>query len=143
MTMRCMRYKPNKTATIFDFCGNCYEHGLPDEDREWSLDAKKKISRNPSSEPDVIARVCSHCFRTYSGHERICPYCGSDNGKTRKEIEEDKKAELERIQKIEKIQKRIEQGQAQTFEELVKLARSRGYKNPTFWASKVYHGRKR
>ena len=142
MTMRCMRYKEGKTATILDFCGNCYEHGLPNDKHNWSLNSKEKVKTNTSSEPDVIARTCTNCFRTYSGNNIICPYCGFNNGKTRKQIEQEEKAELERVQKIERITKKQQQGQAKTFEELVRLGRSRGYKNPSFWAMKIIQGRK-
>lgn len=128
MVMRCMRYKPGKTAYIYDFCGNCYEHGLPDDDREWTLDSKVSHSRNPSSEPDVVARLCQNCLRVYPGKGPICPYCNSDNGKTKKEIEQERKAELERITEIERKQKRQEVGRSRTFADLVKVARERGYK---------------
>lgn len=128
MAMRGMRYKEGKTAYIYDFCGNAYEHGLPDEDREWTLDSKKKTSRNPSSEPDVLVRQCKNCFKTYSGTGKICPYCGADNGKTAREIEQDKRAELERIEAVERKEKRMEVGMAKTKAELVKIAKERGYK---------------
>lgn len=143
MTMRCMRYKEGKTAIILDFCGNAYEHGLPDEDRKWSLDAKKKIQTNTSSEPDVVARTCKQCFKTYSGTNPICPYCHADNGKTQKQLEQDEKEELERIQKIERQKKKQEQAQAKTFEELLKIGVERGYKNPSWWASKIIQNRRR
>lgn len=100
MTMRCMRFKKNKIATILDFCGNAYEHGLPDDNRKWTLDSKTKQKKN--TEPDILCRSCSYCFKTYSGVNRICPYCGADNGKTQIEIKQDKQAELEQIKKIDK-----------------------------------------
>lgn len=103
MTMRCMRFKENKTAIILDFCGNAYEHGLPDDDRKWTLDSKIKMVKNISAEPDIIARSCKNCFKTYAGNNRICPYCEFDNGKTKKEIEQDKQAELERIIELKKF----------------------------------------
>lgn len=142
MTMRCMRFKENKVATILDFCGNCYEHGLPNDKRKWSLDSKVKVKTNPSSEPEVLARECKNCFRTYAGTNRICPYCGFDNGKTKKEIEQEEKAELERVKSIEKISKKQEQANCKTFEELVQLGKLRGYKYPSHWAMKVLQGRK-
>lgn len=143
MTMRCMRYKEGKTAIILDFCGNVYEHGLPDEKRKWSLDTKKKLRTNSSSEPDVVARTCKFCFKTYSGTNRICPYCHEDNGKTKKQIEQDEKEELERILVLEKLTKRQEQSKARTFEELIKLGKDRGYKNPSYWAMQILRGRER
>lgn len=127
MVMRCMRYKPGKTAYIYDFCGNCYEHGLPDDDREWTLDSKTSHSRNPSSEPDVLVRICKDCLRAYPGRGPVCPYCGINNGKTKKEIEQERKAELERITEIEKKQKRMEVGRSRSFEDLIRIAKDRGY----------------
>lgn len=128
MSMRCMRYKPNKIAYIYDFCGNCYEHGLPDDDRDWELNSSHSHARNPSGEPNIITRTCNHCLRTYSGNSRICPYCGFDNGKTPKEIEQEKQAELEKITKIEKKQRRMEVGRTHTFEKLCEICRERKYK---------------
>jgi len=40
--MRTDKNNPNKVATIIDHVGNVYRHGLPDEDREWSLERKKR-----------------------------------------------------------------------------------------------------
>ena len=72
----------------------------------------------------------------------ICPYCGWDNKKTRKQIQEDEKAELERITKLEKIQKKREQGMAKTYDELVEIGKKRGMKNPYGWAYFVLNNRK-
>ena len=38
---------------------------------------------------------------------------------------------------------RMEQGKAQTFEELLAMGRAKGYKNPAFWAQQVMRGRRR
>ena len=128
MSMRCMRYQKGKTAYIYDFCGNAFEHGLPDDDRQWSLDSKIKMSRNESAEPDILVRQCKSCLRVYSGTSRICPYCGTYNGKTRKEIEQDEKAELERIEAIERKQKKDELKEAgQSLEALRAYGRKMGY----------------
>ena len=79
-----------------------------------------------------------------------CPFCGTEYPLHPREIAAHNEIELQRITAEEaarvaqvKKQARVEQGRAQSFEELVKLAKSRGYKNPTFWAAKVMKGRKR
>ena len=97
---------------------------------------------NPSGEAEVKIRQCSKCFRVYQGTDRICPYCGNDNGKTRKEIQQEKEEELERITKIEKKKARMEQGMAKTMEDLIKIAKQRGYKNPRGWAWYIYNSRR-
>lgn len=124
--MRCLRPAPNKLATIYDFVGNVFRHGMPTEHREWTLDKQIKC-RNPSSSPDVLVRECKNCFRVYRGNGRICPYCGYDNGKTQKQIEEDKKAELQEIQNFIKKSNRMQVGMAKTKAELQQIANERGY----------------
>lgn len=134
--MRCLRYREGKRATIYDFVGNVFRHGMPTEKREWSLNTQIKV-RNKNAEPDLITRQCKHCYRVYKGTASICPYCGFDNGKTRKQIEIEEKEELEKINKI----KRKQVGMARTEAELIAIGKARGYKNPYFWAKCVLKGR--
>jgi DNA repair protein RadD len=140
---RCLTPRLGKRATIIDFVGNCFAHGMPSDDREWSLSETARC-RNPSREPDVLVRICGSCFRAYPSEKGpICPYCGFNNGKTKREIEQEKQAELERIEEVKKKESRIEQGRAQTLDQLIAVAKERGYKNPWAWAHFVYSGRKR
>lgn len=121
--MRCMRPAPGKTAVILDFVANFERHGLPDDDREWSLQGRKKRTRQ-KEQNTIRARVCENCFRTYAGSGAVCPYCHHDNGKTRAELKADERAELERIT----AENRKEVGRAKTLEDLKAIARKRGYK---------------
>jgi len=58
---RVLRPKPDGgDAVILDHVGNVHRHGLPDADRVWSLDAKKK---KPGEQP--IAQ-CETCFRVFA-----------------------------------------------------------------------------
>lgn len=139
---RGLRPQPGKRATIYDLVGNVYRHGMPTEKRDWSLSDPKKV-RNPSGEPDVVVRRCEKCLLVYGGRDRICPHCEHDNGKTRAEIEQEEKAELEKIEAIEKKKERIEVGRARTLEELIQIGYKRGYKNPYYWAKMVFHSRKK
>lgn len=135
-SMRAMRPREGKRATVYDFVGNVYRHGMPTEKREWSLTGRMK-ARNSDGEPDVLVRQCEGCYRVYGGIGRVCPYCGHDNGKTRAEIKRDEAAQLELVRKVE----RRKQGMAQTYEELVALGRSKGYANPQYWAKRVIESR--
>lgn len=139
-SMRCLRPQPNKQAIIYDLVGNVFRHGLPTEPRTWSLEEKLK-TRNPSGEEDLIVRTCKKCLLAYSGVKSICPYCGNDNKKTKKQIEQEKKAELEKIEFINKKEKKIEQGKAQSLQDLIAIGKKRGYKNPQFWAKQVLKSR--
>lgn len=126
---RCLTYRLDKTATIIDFVGNCFTHGMPTEKRIYNLNETNKI-RNASREPEIVTRQCKNCFKVYAGNGRICPYCNFDNGKTKKQIEEDKKAELERITEINKIKDKEDLKQAsKTYKGLVAYGKSKGYKS--------------
>lgn len=138
---RCLTPMEGKRAVIIDFVGNCYAHGLPTEPRKYTLQPSK--IRNASREPDVIIRECKQCFRVYRGSDRICPYCGHDNGKTKREIEQEEKAELERITELKRKQARQEVGMARTKEQLMAIGRKRGYKNPSYWADQILASRRR
>lgn len=141
-SMRGLRFQPNKRATIYDLVGNVFRHGLPTNQFKWTLDGKIKTS-NPDGEPDLLVRTCQKCLLAYQGTKAICPYCQHNNGKTRKQIEEEKEAQLEKIERMKKFNKKLEQGRAQTLPQLIELAKQRGYKNPTFWAKQILKGRYR
>jgi len=140
---RCLTPRKNKKAVIIDYVGNCYTHGMPTEKREYTLNAHEKRIRNASREEDVIVRQCKKCLRVYAGNKPICPYCGFDNGKTRKQIEQDKQAELERITAIKKKQARQEVGMAKDLEALINIGIKRGYKNPSYWARQIMEARRK
>jgi len=134
---RVLRKAENKEAIILDFVGNVHRFGMPTEHREYTLD-KKITARNISGEPDILARQCGNCYRVYAGTNPICPYCNYNNGKTRKQIEQDEQAELERIEAIKRKDKRREERNATTLEELIKIGQARGYKNAVYWARMKY-----
>lgn len=147
--MRCMRYLPDKTAKIIDCVGNYTRVGLPDDDREWSLDKPIQKRDRCDKNGDFYIRCCPECFMTFRTAP-VCPYCGAEYPLHPTEIQVHESIELARITaeetaRLEQMKKaaRIEQGRAQSFEELVRIGRQRGYKNPAFWAAKVMRGRKR
>lgn len=127
-TMRCMRYKPNKRAIILDFVGNYERHGLPDDEREWSLDKIKKQRVSVNDEPKVLIRNCPNCFKVYSASLGVvCPYCNYNVGKTKEEIEYDEKQELIKLEAYERKTKRMEVGMCKTKADLERVAKERGY----------------
>lgn len=138
---RCLTPRDGKRAIIIDYVGNVYTHGMPTEARNYSLNNNIRI-RNISREPDVIVRECKECFRVYKGNGPICPYCGHNNGKTQKQIEEDKKAELERITEMKRKAAKREVGMAKSEQELINIGIKRGYKNPYYWARTILAARR-
>lgn len=147
--MRCMRYLPGKAAKIIDFVGNYTRIGLPDEDREWSLEKPIAKRRQHDDHGNFYIRTCPECYMVFATAPK-CPFCGTEYPLHPREIKAHEEVELARItaeeaERIEQEKKRarVEQGRAASFEELIRLGRQRGYRNPAFWAAQVMRGRKR
>ena len=66
------RYVLGKTGLVLDLAGNVYEHGLPDEAREWSLEDGEIADKRDT--PDRKPRACAACRAAFYG--RRCPHCG-------------------------------------------------------------------
>lgn len=123
-SMRSMRYMPDKIAIIIDHVGNCYLHGLPDDEREWSLESKKK------QENTVKIRECPMCFAVYPPTKQKCPYC---DYAAVKEIQRKDKAVVEidlvEMQRQEDIKNtRLADAQLETWTEVVEFQKLHGYK---------------
>ena len=126
---RVLRRK-DEPALIFDHSGNVFEHGMPNEEREWKLEGRKKRVRAVSEERDVEMRKCTKCYFCHPP-KPVCPNCGNVypvQPRTIKKIE----GELEEVEAVKRKEKRMEVGQARTYEDLARIARDRGY-NP-YWA---------
>lgn len=72
-SMRSMRYKPNKEAIIMDHVGNFMRHGLPDDERTWTLKSKRKKTKNK-----INVKRCPNCFMVVPASAKICPTCGME-----------------------------------------------------------------
>lgn len=147
--MRCMRYLPGKTAKIIDCVANFTRVGLPSDERAWSLSQPVPKRRLTDENGNFYIRCCPECYMTFQTAPK-CPFCGTEYPLHPREIQAKQEIELQRItaEEMERVneakkQSRIEQGRASSFEELVRLGKQRGYKNPAFWAAQVMRGRKR
>ena len=136
--MRALNPRDGKTAIIIDHVGNVERFGLPNQDREWSLQGiVKKKQTAKIGEPTV--RVCEMCFATFWSKERICPECGYENEPTKQEIELIREAELKEIKeeqqrKIrEKVQTYVTPDMCQNMSELKEYQLLHGYKNGWCW----------
>ena len=132
-SMRAMRpdpENPHKVAVIIDHAGNCFRHGLPDDDREWTLDVKPKRKRHTTTVPITM---CEKCYQVYESHLRSCPYCGYAKPAAARELKQ-ADGELQEIARIKREQ-RMEVGRARTKKDLESIAIARGYK--LGWVSKM------
>ena len=128
MWMRAMR-KQEEKCLIFDFSGNCVRHGLPDDDREWSLEGAKNQGKS-DSERDILDRQCPKCYAIGRSLVR-CGECGYVFPIKSREVDEVagelEEADKEVLRKRLAAQRKQEDSKARTPEELVELGRARGY----------------
>ena len=141
-SMRCMRYRPNKRAVIIDHVGNYARHGMPDDDREWTLEKKKHNKIQQEKEQSTKVLQCPECFFTFSpelsdGGKRVCPHCGYIFPSKERKIEFKEETELVKVVGFKLDYAGPEQ--CQSYAELVKYAKTHGYK--VGWA--YYQAKKR
>lgn len=127
-SMRCMRYRAGKRAVILDHVGNYARHGMPDDDREWTLEGRRKragnAAQNPEEEPYT---TCTKCYAVISGKVQICPYCGAEiERKNRNEIAQDANIGLQKITGFTVNTKTP--NECRTYAELLEYAKMMGYK---------------
>lgn len=152
---RALRTSDGKTsAIILDHVGNVLTHGLPDEEREWSLDGTKKKRRKKEEEDNVKVTQCPSCFcihepnahqvMTDNGWVHACPSCGHKYEK-KAEKEAPKQVDGVLVEMTEAQKQAIrkskvkEVAKAKTLEELERIAEERGYKSG--WAKHVFNSR--
>ena len=143
---RVLRNKANKTAYIIDHAGNCLRHGLPDMEREWSLEGEVKTINN-SGEKSIGIRTCKQCFHIHLP-EPTCPSCGFVYPIQQRTVEEKdgelielSKEDKELIKKQAMWQRKREQANCETLQDLLELGRQRGYKGDG-WARQLWAARR-
>lgn len=129
-------YKP--FAMIFDH-GNNYEiHGLPDDERNWSLDSGVKVKKKSKSDDSIALKTCINCFEIHRPALE-CPHCGYKyiaDGKVIKEVE----GELYMVNSTEfKEAMRKQIRVVKSYEDLVKIESEMKYKNG--WAENQWKGK--
>lgn len=141
---RGLRPAPGKDKLIiFDHVGNVHKHGLPDDDREWTLEGQKpKGKRKTDDEPDVHVQQCQKCYHVFRPGVDKCPSCGAPVPKREKAQIEVIDGALEKVDlEAERTLRRREQGSARLISELVRLGIRRGIKRPAEWAAFTFAGR--
>ena len=121
-------------ALILDHVNNYKTHGMPDEEREWSLTKEYKPKRKQEQSSVQIKR-CPNCFFAHAP-ALVCPNCGyhyTADGKTIEEVA----GELTLIgsEEYNALRKR-EVVIAKSLVDLVRIEKERGYKFG--WAEMQY-----
>lgn len=142
---RGLRWK-EEPAIFLDHAGNSVmpdgtmKHGYPDDDRNWTLEREEEKKRQ-TGEKAVPVRVCSQCLRAHRPSPK-CPFCGYCYPVADRSIEtvEGELVEVSRDEaRVIAKQERINQGRAQTFEDLLELEQRKG--NRIGWAENVFMAR--
>lgn len=135
--MRSMRYQKGKKATIIDHVANYEKHGLPDTEREWSINDRPKKKRGESNN-EMPVKNCLHCHAVNTAQARYCWSCEESFGFELKEMQS-VDVELKKINKVEfetdysKIKLKEEYAskkisELETLDDFYLFAKSRGYK---------------
>lgn len=131
---RVLRPAAGKThAVILDHAGNLARHGLAEDDRDWSLEDRPK-KKSESGNASVAVRQCPECFCCHAPSEQSCPECGYEHEVQNREIEH-VDGELVEFSRSA-LTKQQEVWQAQSYEDLLRIQKTRGYKPG--WASIVW-----
>lgn len=139
-SMRSMRFKPNKTATIIDHVNNYKLHGLPNVDREWTIEDRKKQKKKQDG--TIATTECPNCFAVIQTNVKSCPMCGEKietQANEPKELE-NVNAELTEVNqekfkvdysKIRLTRKYLNKSKddLETLEDYYLFAKARGYKD--------------
>ncbi len=111
-------------AIILDHAGNAFRHGLADEDREWTLESKKKRPNDALS-----TKTCPNCFAYCRPWDKVCKTCGKAFVVVAQERETSyTPGSLAVIDPMAMRRfRRKEEAEARTYKQLLELARKRGY----------------
>jgi superfamily II DNA or RNA helicase len=71
---RILRPWNDQRAIILDHAGCAREHGLPQDEREFSLEPRPKRKRGDPLQ--VPIRICNSCQAVLPARTRVCPECG-------------------------------------------------------------------
>lgn len=140
---RGLRPAPGKDKLlILDHVGNWERHGLPDDERDWTLAGRKGRKGSTDAEPDVRVQQCPACANIFRPGVAECPRCGAPVEMKEARRIEVVDGELARIDReaMRKEARKL-QGQARDLAALVELGVRRGMKNAAGWAANVYASR--
>lgn len=114
---------------IFDHANNISEHGLPCEDRVWTLaDRDRRDSKKSSDDREISFRICPKCHMAHKP-KPSCPDCGYIYPIESRSIDEVDGDLIELQIDIAKKKARQEVGMSKTAEDLWRIAKERGYKS--------------
>jgi len=126
------------SAVILDHAGNTERHGLPCEERSWSLRGYAGKQRSNTNGQRV--KICPRCYATQAWEDK-CRFCGYEFGKKERTVAHKEGDLIEIDQEKFKKLRRMEQGKCESYHDLLRLGKLRGYKRAHAWASYIMRAR--
>ena len=143
MVGRALRIYPGKSdAILIDCVGNVMRHGMPDAEREWTLEGREKRSRA------AAVRQCPKCYAAFLPAPK-CPECGFlfpvSTRRTAPEQRDGSVVEITsgsfetRAQRLRSAPLKELIREAKTFEQLQEIGAARGFRHG--WARRMHNFR--
>lgn len=121
---RVLRTHENKTHSIvIDHVGNLAQHGVAEQDREWSLEGRPKKERDAPAGDNM--KQCPSCYFMHARTDQKCPSCGHEYAAEAPEIEV---VEVDLVEFRQRNPKK-----ARSYRELTQIGKARGYKPGWAW----------
>jgi len=120
-------------AKLLDFSSNYLRHGLPDDEREWSLDGKVK------EKAECLYKRCPNCQRPIRRLLMICPECGYEFPRLEISQEEtpEREGELVHINDLKRADRNgltlLIMRQAESMKDAVRIAQKAGANAQAAW----------
>lgn len=134
-SMRCMRFKPNKVATIIDHVGNYTRFGMPDTKNEWDIKGWKKAGKKKVKSDAIGIWECLECHAVNETGKDRCEVCGWIKPKQDVQMDVDEHVEIEQVGGLNMTTDytmikyaKMKPDQANSRHELAMIAKARGYK---------------
>lgn len=127
-------FEGKSDAVILDHASNAMVHGLPDDDRQWSLEGRKRGTRAANGPSDALPiRQCLDCYMVSPSSAEHCPGCGVVFPARPRPAchEEGELFELERIaaKSAAVAARKAEERACGSLEDWMRLGKQRGYKS--------------
>ncbi|MFN7130780.1 MAG: DEAD/DEAH box helicase [Myxococcales bacterium] len=133
---RGLRPAPGKlVARLHDHAGCAFEHGLPTDDRDYSLEGSPVKKRGAKGAPAPSVRTCERCFALYPPALEACPRCGLSNAKRLTQVIEVEGTAIP-LSEVKTYVKTDERSKRNLYMHLLRTAQEKGRK--LGWAWHVY-----
>lgn len=117
--------KQSGHAIILDHSGNVMRHGMPCQEREWTLEGTRGNSKKKSDdEPTIAVKQCEKCYHCHLPAP-VCPECGHVYKVQARKVDE-VAGELQEVDPAAVAkQQRIQQGKAGNINQLIAMGYSK------------------